>query len=190
MNPTLKSGDGLEVVPYDGKKIRRGDVIVFFSPEGGQKITHRVVCVDSYGIKTQGDNNNQVDPWIVSSDTIIGRVVYAQRGNKRRRVFGGPTGQLFAIVGKGKKVLDMLISSLLRHPYHWVVRVSIFRRLMHRMIKARTISFKRPEGIELQLLIGRRVIGRLLPGKKKWCIQRPFRLFLDESSLRENPPKL
>jgi signal peptidase I len=45
MNPTLRAGDGLQIEPYEGKKIRAGDVIVFVSPENGHKVTHRVISV-------------------------------------------------------------------------------------------------------------------------------------------------
>jgi hypothetical protein len=56
-------------------------------------------------------------------------------------------------------------------------------------IKTKVISFDRAEGTELQLLLGRRVIGRWLPGMTQWLIRRPFRLFVDEGSLPENPGK-
>ncbi|MGD8776215.1 MAG: hypothetical protein PVF76_16570 [Syntrophobacterales bacterium] len=48
------------------------------------------------------------------------------------------------------------------------------------------ISFNRDAGTELQLVMGQRVIGRRLEGKTRWHIQRPFRLFVDETSLPEN----
>ena len=38
MNPILRTGDRLNISPYDGQKIRRGDVIVFISPEDGSKV--------------------------------------------------------------------------------------------------------------------------------------------------------
>jgi hypothetical protein len=34
--------------------------------------------------------------------------------------------------------------------------------------------------------MGRRVIGRRIEGKRGWQIRRPFRLFVDETSLPEN----
>jgi hypothetical protein len=37
--------------------------------------------------------------------------------------------------------------------------------------------------------MGRRVIGRWLPGMSRWHIRRPFRLFVDEASLPENPAR-
>jgi len=187
MNPTLKSGDGLQVIPYDGKKIRLGDVVVFISPGDNRKIAHRVVSVNSQEIKTRGDNNNQVDSFVLSPDNIIGCVVYAQRGNKRRKVFGGPTGQLFAIAVRALKMFDSRISYLLRPPYNWMARTGVFSRLMHRLIKPKVIPLIRPKGTELQLLIGERVIGRLLPGKSRWHIKPPFRLFVDETTLPKNP---
>jgi signal peptidase len=186
MNPTLRSGDGLRIKPYDGKEIRCGDVIVFIPLGDGRKITHRVISVDSQGTRTKGDNNTQVDPFVLSPDNIIGRVVYAQRGNKRRKVFGGPTGQLFSVAVRALKMFDSRISYLLRPPYNWIVRTGVFSRFMHRLIKPKVISLIRPEGTELQLLIGERVIGRLLPGKSRWQIKRPFRLFVDEQSLPRN----
>jgi hypothetical protein len=57
-------------------------------------------------------------------------------------------------------------------------------------MKARAISLSHTAGTELQLLMGRRAIGRWLPGKSGWNIRRPFRLFVDEESLPENPGKV
>ena len=51
------------------------------------------------------------------------------------------------------------------------------------------ISLNRDGETELQLLMGRRVIGRWLPGRTGWSIRRPFRLFVDEAALPENPAK-
>ena len=85
MKPILKPGDRLQIIPYHGQKIRGGDVVVFIPPGGEVKIIHRVIYVGSQGIKTRGDNCNQADPWALSSDHILGRVVCARRGNRRRR---------------------------------------------------------------------------------------------------------
>jgi len=53
-------------------------------------------------------------------------------------------------------------------------------------MRPRVISFNRDAGTELQLVMGRRVIGRWLEGKSGWNIRRPFRLFVDEAALPEN----
>ena len=47
MNPILKSGDRLRIIPYSGKEVGRGDVIAFLPSGGDSKIIHRVVSVSS-----------------------------------------------------------------------------------------------------------------------------------------------
>ena len=189
MNPILKSGDRLYIIPNDGKKIRSGDVVVFIPPGGDSKIIHRVVAVDSKGIKTRGDNCIQEDEWVLRPDLIFGRVVYSQRGNKHRRVFGGPLGQLFATFVRSIHLIDSGLSSLLRPAYDRLAGAGIFKRWIPTRMKPRVVSFGRPAGKELQLFMGRRVIGRWLPGMTQWHIRRPFRLFVDEASLPENPAR-
>ncbi len=186
MNPTLKSGDRLEVIPFDRKRIRRGDVVVFIPPGGDTKIIHRVISVDFCGIRTRGDNSSHLDPWVLRPDHIHGRVVWAKRENRQRRVFGGPLGRLFGVTGRVIHAVDSCVSFLLRPAYNELAKVSIFTRLLPAQMRPRAIYFDRDEGTELQLLMGRRVIGRWLPGKTGWYIRRPYRLFVDEEALPEN----
>jgi len=188
MNPTLKPGDQLWITPYNGQKIRCGDVVVFISPRDGSGVVHRVVSLDSSGFRTQGDNNNRVDPWLLSHGEILGRVFSLKR-KKRRRVFGGPIGQLLGVVIRAIKAIDVSMCSRLWPTYDRLARTDILRRWLPNNIKTKVISFDRAEGTELQLLLGRRVIGRWLPGMTQWLIRRPFRLFVDEGSLPENPAK-
>jgi len=189
MIPSLRPGDELEIVAYDQQQIRRGDVIVFIPPGGDSKIVHRVVFVDPSGIKTRGDNCNQVDDWVLSPEHILGRVVSARGVNRRRRIFGGPLGKLFAAVLRVIHAVDSGVSFLLRPAYDEFAKAGIFIRLLPAQTRPRVISFNRPAGTELQLLMGRRVIGRCLPGKTIWNIRRPFRLFVDETSLPGNPAR-
>ena len=77
MNPTLKAPDILHVIPYNGGKIKCGDVIVFEHPEGDGKnrITHRVISVDSNGIRTHGDNNCNIDYFFFDNKYFFIRMV-------------------------------------------------------------------------------------------------------------------
>lgn len=184
MSPTLRPGDQIVVVPYDGWKARRGDVIVFRGP-GGQQIAHRAVRVESQGIRTRGDNNRDMDPWTLSPEDILGQVVYVQRAKRRRKVFGGLAGRVFGAIVRGAHLLDASISRLLRPTYHRLARRRFATRFMSRHLQTRVVSFIRPEGLELHLLVGRLVIGRRLPGEAQWCIRRPFRLLVDETRLSE-----
>jgi len=189
MNPTLKPGDCLLIFSYDGRKVCTGDVIVFILPAGHSQIVHRVVSVDPSGIKTRGDNSNQVDDWVLSPEHILGRVVSARGVNRRRRIFGGPLGGLFAVAVRVIHAVDSWVSFLLGPAYDEFAKAGIFIRLLPAQTRPRVISLNRVAGTELQLLMGKRVIGRLLPGKTGWHIRRPFRLFVDEESLPENPGK-
>ena len=164
MNPILKAGDLLEVTPYNGRQIRCGDTILFFCPEEERNIVHRVIALGSQGIKTRGDNNLYCDPWSVVPEQIVGYVKRAQRGRRWHRIPGGHAGRLAAMFVRATRCA---LASLM------------FRRLPATKI----IAFRRTEGTELQLLMGRRIIGVLAPGESTWVIRWPFRLFLDEASL-------
>jgi signal peptidase len=189
MNPIFKSGDRLQIASYGLEKIRVGDVVVFISPEDNSKVVHRVVSLNSNGIKTRGDNCDQPDDWVLSPNCILGRVVFAQRGNRRFKVFGGVLGQLSAMAARAIIAIDFRASPLLRPTYHRLANKSIFRGWLPDLMKIRVVSFNRQAGTELQLLMGRHLVGRWLPGMSRWYIRRPFRLFVDETSLPENPGK-
>jgi hypothetical protein len=186
MNPIFKAGDRLQIISYDQGKIRVGDVVVFISPRDGSKVVHRVSSVSSQGIKTRGDNCDQLDQWVLDPKQVLGRVTRAQRRNRRRRIFGGLLGRLFAAKVRVIHAMDSRVSCLLRPAYDELARVGIFSRLLPAQMRPRVISFNRDPGIELQLVMGRRVIGRRLPGRTGWSIRRPFRLFVDEEALTEN----
>jgi len=186
MNPLLKSGDRLHVAFSDQEKIRVGDVVVFYSPEDETKVVHRVTSMNSHGIKTRGDNCDHEDGYVLRREHILGRVVSLQRGDKRRRIFGGPLGRLFAVGVRIIRAMDSTICYVLRPAYSELAKGTMFIRLLPRQMRPRVISLNRAAGRELQLLMGRRVVGRWLPGHKRWHIRRPYRLFVDETSLPEN----
>ena len=76
----------------------------------------------------------------------------------------------------------MLLTSFEGYPPFAFIHGLKARGFLRRRV-TRVISFNRPEGIELKLFIGHRVIGWLLPGKKERHIRRPFRVFVDEGFL-------
>jgi hypothetical protein len=189
MSPVFKTGDRLQVIPYNQQEIRRGDVVVFIPPGGDSKIVHRIISVNSDGIKTRGDNCNHADDWVLRWEDILGRVISSQRGNRRFKVFGGPLGHSYAVAIRVIKNIDSILSSLLRPFYQRLAKAGALRPWLPRWTRLRVISFNREAGTELQLVMGRRVIGRWSEGKSGWNIRRPFRLFVDEESLPGNPGK-
>jgi signal peptidase I len=183
MNPTLKAGDGLTVISYGNRKIRIGDVVVFPHPEVGNNVVHRVVAVGSRGVRTRGDNNINIDPWVLHSEDIVGRVVSAQRKSRRLPIHSGATGVIIVFALWPITKILVTVSRILHPVYHRFAGSGIFKRYMRFLPKTRVLSFNKSIGTELQLLLGNRVIGRRVPGSHKWQIVRPFRLFVDETSL-------
>ena len=185
MNPTLRVGDGMTVIPYGNSKIRVGDVVVFRSPEQDHYVVHRVISVDPQGVRTIGDNNNSVDPWVLSADDIVGRVVSARRRNRDVTIHGGTRGRLLLPVLQIVKRIKLTVFKIFRPAYNWLARSGAIRRVLSPLIRTQLLCFKRPNGVEIQLLMGQRIIARRLPGTARWQIRRPFRLFVDENSLPE-----
>ena len=183
MNPLLKNADKVRFVPYGSNKIRSGDIVVFAIPKSRYKIIHRVTSIGSRGIRTRGDNRTKEDPWILSPDDILGRVVSFQRKNRARKISGGPKGRLFSLGVRALFTTRSGMVYILRPAYGWFARTGLFRRTLPIQKKTHIVAFRRPYGTELQLLLGRLIIGRLLPMGDGWQIRKPFRLFIDETSL-------
>lgn len=184
MNPTLKAGDVLYVMPYGSKRIRPGDVILFQQSESARLSAHRVISVDKVGrLRTRGDNNTMDDPWRVQPSEIRGHVVYAARGRVVRRIFGGLLGRLWGLMMRPRRWLWMNILRSLRPVYHHLAGSVVLGRIRSH-VKPKVIHFKALENeSQLHLLIGDRVVGRLPPGQKRWQINPLFRLLVDEATL-------
>jgi len=183
MFPTLKTGDILRMVSYKERTIRVGDVVVFNSPYEKIPIVHRVVSVDKKGLRTKGDNKIAIDDCILQPDDIIGQVVSAQRGKKGIKILDGFPGRIYASILDAGKRIDMVVSTILRPAYRWLTRTGVFRKLFSRWIHTQVLCFKHGDGMEMQLKLGRRIIGRRFPGQDRWQILRPFKIFIDESTL-------
>ena len=113
MNPTLRASDILHIVPYKHRRIRLGDVIVFVPSEGGRPIAHRAVSKDAHGVLTRGDNNTRVDPCVLEPSRIIGQVMFAQSGDKWRRVYGGTVGRVIGNLMNVRNLIDRRLSTVL-----------------------------------------------------------------------------
>ena len=107
MNPVLKSGDGMVVVPYGNEEVRAGDVIVFRHPKNNHKVVHRVASVNPQGVKTRGDNNDLMDPWRLQPGDITGRVIFVKRNQKNVTIHGGQWGRILACVNSEIKSADV-----------------------------------------------------------------------------------
>ncbi|MFC1830354.1 hypothetical protein ACFL0O_12190 [Thermodesulfobacteriota bacterium] len=183
MNPILCDLDLLKVVPYKEGRIRIGDVVLFFPPGEEEAVVHRIVRISPKGIRTRGDNSLCNDPWQLKPSTIAGKVVAVRQGAKQRKITGGRAGLVVARWARLVRAFDQKISWLLHPIYHYLSRSGIMHRILPSRWKIRTVIFKANGHNHTRLLLGERVVGRYNIRHGRWQIQRPFRLFVDETSL-------
>jgi len=183
MNPTLCEPEMMEIVPYESRPPRVGDVAFFLSPGAEQPVVHRIVRVTPADITTRGDNNTREDPCLLQPRDIKGQVVAAWRGRKRREIAGGLRGRLRGRWVRLRRIPDRLISCLLRPLYHDLSRNGDIARLLPRRFRPQVVAFQVKGRDQFRLLLGKQVIGQYDDQKRQWQIQRPFRLFVNERAL-------
>jgi signal peptidase I len=196
MYPTLRGLDIITVSPYNGREVKCGDIIVYISPiTSNIKIAHRVIRISPDGIITRGDNLKVNDSWIVPNGAVIGKVESVRRNRKLFKAKNGPVGQIIGYSHYVKllsldfirKRIYVLISPLFISIYRFLSRSGIFRIWIPAPWKPRLMSFSKPEGLELRLLMGKRKVAVHTPFSKRWIIKKPFKLFIDEKSLPPYP---
>jgi hypothetical protein len=163
--------------------VQVGDVIALAPPDADHLVVHRVVRVTAEGVCTCGDNNANEDGWCLGLERVIGRVVAAWRGRRRRRIVGGWPGRLWAYALRWRRILGLAASTLLRPAYHGLARTGIVRRLLPAFLRPRVVAFRVGEGRRLRLMLGRRIVGEYVPAWRKWRFRRQFRLLVDEAAL-------
>ena len=188
MSPTIRRSDLLCVSPYNSDRVRPGDIVVFKSSGQVMATAHRALSVTAFGVRTMGDNNDSPDLDYVNPSEIIGKVVWVQRRSKLRRVRGGRLGLMIGRLMRLRRLLDRRLSRIGHPIYEWLVRHKIFIRWAFCSIRTKVICFTTDGAQELQLLWGNRLIGWFAPESGTWLIKRPFRLFVDESSLPVSNP--
>jgi signal peptidase I len=184
MNPLLKNADRLFYIPYSKEQLRKGDVIIFNSADTSKKVVHRIISARDSIIRTKGDNNNYPDVESIYPSQIIGRVIYARRGPRKINIYGGMTGRIQCIMNEIPLEFRKMSFRPLRPIYNFMTKSETVHFLR---IRPRVLVFSSPSGTEIQLLVGKRVVGRK-PPLRNWQIKPPFRLFLDlESTYLDEP---
>src|ERR1035437_8785058 len=183
MNPTLREPEIMEIMPYDSRPLRVGDVAFFLPSEADQPVVHRVVRVTPAGISTLGDNNTREDAFLLQPKSIKGQVVAAWYGQKRRKIAGGLPGRLTSRRLRWRRVLDRGVSPLLHPLYQALSRWKLIARVLPVSLRPRVVVFHARGRDQFQLLMGQRIIGRYDDQRHQWQIQRPFQLFVDGRAL-------
>ena len=74
MEPTIETGSFLLVDKKD-KDVEVGDIIAYKHQD--MQVSHRVVEITEEGYITKGDNNDNVDFYVVDPDNVIGTTVFS-----------------------------------------------------------------------------------------------------------------
>ena len=183
MRPLFRPGDRIVFIPCRVEELWRGDVIIFTPPGQGERVVHRVVSTGPGGTRTRGDANPRRDPGEVRQESLVGRAVSAERNGRPLPVAGGPAGRLMVACIRAFRRCDHAASFVLHPCYRVLARCGICRAFLPPAFRPRVITFERDGAREMQLVLGRRVIGRRSAGTGAWTIRRPFRIFVDEQAL-------
>lgn len=79
MEPELKVGSVVVTRPVAPEEIRAGDIITFYSPLSERLTSHRVIAVEeasSIHFLTNGDANEDADPFVVPAQNVVGKVCF------------------------------------------------------------------------------------------------------------------
>ena len=79
MEPQLKVGGLVVTRPVAAEDITVGDTITFYSPLSEQLTSHRVIAVEEgppFYFRTEGNGNEDTDPFIVPSENVVGKVCF------------------------------------------------------------------------------------------------------------------
>jgi len=74
MEPTLKQGD--LVVLKRAESYSVGDILGYVTPYG-PIVIHRIVATEDNAFTLKGDNHTSVDPWLVTQDMVLGKLIFS-----------------------------------------------------------------------------------------------------------------
>lgn len=87
MEPTMRSGDVVQVKRARIETVRLGTVVALIQPRSSFLVLHRavgrVVNGRSVKLQTKGDANSMLDPWRVDKNNFLGKAVWIMRGKRR-----------------------------------------------------------------------------------------------------------
>jgi signal peptidase I len=183
MNPTIKEKDILEVRPYHCNQILVGDVIAFKSSNCDRFIAHRISSITPKGILTKGDNCKSLDPWCLSSESIIGRVTTLWRNGKKRIILGGQAGQLNARIFKYIEEFKCKIVCQIYPFYYFLTKISILHPIFAHLFNQKFVAFRTSDKTNIIIFWGTKAIGKFDLRLCRWHIKEPFRILIDDTSL-------
>lgn len=189
MRPTLPEHAILLVKPYEGKSIRRVDVVVLRLPGFPETVVHRVVSASGKTLVTKGDANGAPDPWEPAPEAVKGRVCYVCTPEGMRRVHGGLLGVLTASAVRVRRLTARVLVPVLRPLLAAMARQRLVSRLWALLWKPKVVCFNQRGEASLLLVARGRTIGRFDPELGEWRLIHRLRALIDVNVLpRPKPP--
>lgn len=183
MYPTLKPGDGIELVAYrDTAEIRVGDIIIYPHPERPTDVVHRIIALKAQGVITRGDNNDRIDPYTVLYGDIVGKVVAAKRKDRLVRIRGGKTGFMIHRLMLFRKSFLLCALAPLRVLSHILARSKLLN-IFHSFLKIKVIRITRSDHSKSILMVGKKAVGSQMAGSGEWQIRFPYKFFINRERL-------
>ena len=181
MNPVMTEPALMEVQPISTKALRKGDVILFRRPFDTINVAHRIISVSGGVFRTRGDNNRKADSYIITADYIIGIVIAAWCGDRRRVISGGHRGRIIAWFSQRRKDLFVVGGKALSIQYRFFSRICspLVRLLLPDQLRPRVVSYPAHASWRYQLFLGKKLVGRRQDESSNWEIRLPYRLLVD-----------
>ena len=185
MFPTLKEPDALEIIPFGGTLPATGDIVVCLPPEHEDYVVHRVTRITAQGIYTQGDNARMEDPWVLYNENIAGRVVFAWRYRKRRKIAGGLVGRIQCRINRLFIKVIRWLYLLVKPLYELICNNGAIHRLLPKQLRPRLVRFVQQGTPTLRLIWLDKMIGYCDVANGMWKIVPPYKLVVDPEIIRE-----
>ena len=174
MAGTLKPADLLFVERLSFDALRPGDVVVFSSQDtqGSHLTVHRIRSKEFFGFTTQGDANAQPDPYKVTPEMLIGRVVYVQRRKRILHLPGDWQGRFWLVL--------LMLARRFVNVFCWFYRFlrtrGFFQRLAAPFISR--VTFYTSKGLHFKYLLLGQPVATWQPAQRRFTCRKPFDLFI------------
>ncbi len=188
MNPTFFQDDLLYYSPETPGSYAKGDIIIFQSPTSGDKklVVHRIIHTHGDSYRTQGDNSSEPDPYEVTPDIVIGKVIQAKRCERIIRIKNGYPGYIQHLSARCRRFLLRACTAPLKEIYYAVSDTGFVQHVTPKQYRGRIVAIRTPDGFDLLVFSGNHLAGWKNAGSADWCIRPPFRMIIARAYLPDS----
>lgn len=185
MYPTLRSVDNIITEKYKKRDdIRVGDIIVYPHPNKIFDVVHRIIEIREDGVITRGDNNNQIDPYVIKFDDIKGKITVITRGKKSITITGGRIGYIIHRIMLARKY-TVLFFKIPISRVSAIITDSKFFNFLDPLFKVKIVYVNGKNGTNREILkLGNRAIGKRDIQNGEWFIKFPYKFFIKKERLK------